>query len=382
MSAAPGHAPARARVHRLWDVLVPRWPDSLFGRLAVLLTVVAIASHALALSLLFELRPMGPGPHHEPPPLHAGVGAPEPGKSLAPPGPPGPALTGMLLDIGVRLGAVLWAAWIGARWLSAPLRRLARSTQELATNIHRPPLVPEGTRECREASGVINQLQQHILAQLEERDRFVAAVSHDLRTPLTRLALRAESLGSEVERRRFGKDIQEMDLMIRATLDHLCGAAEAEATVTLDLGSLVETLVADRQACDEPVGLCPAMRPQAPAPSARVQVSALRRAIGNLIDNAVFYGGSAEVGVSEDAQSARVTVSDRGPGIPDAALEQVLKPFVRLEGSRNRNTGGLGLGLSVVNDIARRHGGHVVLSNRPGGGLRAELVLPRTAARA
>jgi protein-histidine pros-kinase len=360
-----------ALVHRLRGALAQRWPDSLFGRLAVLLIVVAVASHALALSLMFEMHPLDLGPPNGPPPPHL------PGGMGAPPGPP---LAGILLDVGVRLGAVLLAAWVGARWLSAPLHRLARSTQELATDIHRTPLVPEGTRECREASTVINQLQQHILAQLEERDRFVAAVSHDLRTPLTRLALRAESLDSEVERQRFGNDIREMDLMIRATLDHLCGAADVEATVTLDLGSLVESLVGDRQDCGERVTLCIPMHPQAPAPRAKAQVSALRRAIGNLIDNAVSYGGAAEVGVSEDAHSVRVIVSDRGPGIPDAALEQVLKPFVRLEGSRNRNTGGVGLGLSVVNDIARRHGGHVVLSNRPGGGLQAELVMPRLAA--
>lgn len=363
----------------LRGALAQCWPDSLFGRLAVLLIGVAIVSHVLALSLLFEMHPQEPAPHHGPPPPHL------PGAMGASPGPPGPGghpLASMLIDIGVRLGAVLLAAWVGARWLSAPLKRLARATQALAADIHRAPLVPEGTRECREASAVINQLQQHILAQLEERDRFVAAVSHDLRTPLTRLALRAESLDSEAERQRFGKDIREMDLMIRATLDHLCGTADAETPVLLDLDSLVESLVADRQSCGQSVSLRELRPAGAPAPCIRAEVSALRRAIGNLIDNAVFYGGSAELAVCEESACVRILVIDSGPGIPAASLETVLKPFVRLDASRNRNTGGVGLGLSVVDDIARRHGGKVVLSNRSAGGLQAELVFPRPPATA
>jgi protein-histidine pros-kinase len=166
---------------------------------------------------------------------------------------------------------------------------------------------------------------QHVINQLSAPGSarpLCAAVSHELRTPLTRMALRAESLGSEVERRRFGKDIREMDLMIRATLDHLCGAADVEATVALDLGSLVESLVADRQDCGERVSLCMPMHPQAPAPHVKAQVSALRRAIGNLIDNAVSYGGAAEVGVVN--AHVCVIVSNSGPSIGRAG--QVLQP--------------------------------------------------------
>ena len=351
------------------------WPDTLFARLAVLLVMVALASHVLALSLMFEMRP-DVGPPHGPPPMGA-FAPPHPPPHLRP--PPGPPLSGKLLDIGVRLGALLLAAWVGARWLSAPLRRLAQSTHELTANIHRPALRLEGTRECREAGAGINQLQQHILAQLEERDQFVAAVSHDLRTPLTRLALRAESLASETDSQRFGQDIHEMDLMIRATLDHLCGAADKEATVNLDLASLVDSLVSDRQDMGQTVQQveAPVLGGQTPAPKIQAQVSAMRRCIGNLIDNAVAYGGGAEVAVVEDARAVRLVVSDRGPGIPAEALEKVLRPFVRLEASRNRHTGGVGLGLAAVADIMRRHGGRVDLRNRVGGGLQAELVFPK-----
>jgi signal transduction histidine kinase len=299
--------------------------------------------------------------------------------NFPPPTHHGPPLSGILLEMGVRLGALLLAAWVGARWLSAPLGRLARSTHELTANIHRPALRLEGTRECREAGAGINQLQQHILAQLEERDQFVAAVSHDLRTPLTRLALRAESLENEVDRQRFGQDIREMDLMIRATLDHLCGTADQEPMVNLDLESLVDSMVSDRQDMGQnvmqvrqPECSCPAM-----APHIRTQVSALRRCIDNLIDNAMFYGGGAEVGLEEDAGTVWVSVSDRGPGIPNDSLEKVLLPFMRLDASRNRNSGGVGLGLAAVADIVRRNGWRIELSNRQGGGLQAILLFPK-----
>lgn len=364
-----------AFAQRLLRTLDRIWPDTLFARLAVLLVMVALASHVLALSLMFEMRP-DVGPPHGPPPAGA-FAPPHPLPHLRP--PPGPPLSGKLLDSGVRLGALLLAAWVGARWLSAPLRRLAQSTHELTANIHRPALRLEGTRECREAGAGINQLQQHILAQLEERDQFVAAVSHDLRTPLTRLALRAESLASETDRQRFGHDIREMDLMIRATLDHLCGAADKEATVNLDLASLVDSLVSDRQDMGQTVQQVepPVLDGQTPTPKIQAQVSAMRRCIGNLIDNAVAYGGGAEVAVVEDARAVRLVVSDRGPGIPAEALEKVLRPFVRLEASRNRHTGGVRLGLAAVADIMRRHGGRVDLRNRVGGGLQAELVFPK-----
>lgn len=350
-----------------------RWPDSLFGRLALLLVAVAIASHVLALSLMFELRPGGPPP--EPPPARA-LAPGMTGSPLVRPGPPhGPPVSGMLLDIGVRLGAVLIAAWVGARWLSAPLRRLAGGTQALAADIRRAPLPLEGPAECREAGAVINRLQQSILAQMDERDRFVAAVSHDLRTPLTRLALRVESLDDAGERERFGRDIRAMETMIRATLGYLQGDAAEEEWTVLELGSLLSSVAEDRQDCGQPV-TWPASASDARPLRVKARVSALRRALDNLVDNALFYGGTAELGLLVDGDRVRVSVADHGPGIPEHALEQVLQPFVRLDASRNRHTGGTGLGLAVVADTARRHGGRVELGNRPGGGLLAQLVLP------
>lgn len=342
-----------------------RWlPDSLFGRLALLLIGVALVSHVLVLTMMFEFRPVHPH-------LMPGGGVPPQDG-----GPHGPPLGGILMDIVVRLGGVSLAAWVGARWLSAPMRRLAEATRELAHNIHRAPIVEAGTRECREATSVINQLQKNICAQLAERDLFVAAVSHDLRTPLTRLALRVQSLQSDAERQQFGRDIAEMDSMIRATLDHLSGSAEAEPWVDLDLRALVQSQVHDNQDCGFEVYL---MNDSAQAESGlhiRAQLSALRRCIANLVENAVRYGGSAEIQLRQDGQSVRLSVCDRGPGIPAESLSKVLLPFFRVETSRNRHTGGVGLGLSTANDIARRHGGSLTLTNRDGGGLLAELVFP------
>jgi protein-histidine pros-kinase len=215
-------------------------------------------------------------------------------------------------------------------------------------------------------------MQQRIRAQLDERDQFVAAVSHDLRTPLTRLALRVESLKDAADRQRFAKDVAEMDTMIRVTLDYLRGAADAEPWVPMDMASLVESLAHDQQDCGHDVQALTLP----PVPPVRAQPTALRRCISNLLDNAVRYGGSARVHLAPVGPMLRVLVHDDGPGIPEAELGRVLQPFYRVEGSRNRHTGGVGLGLAAAHDIARQHGGSLQLRNRPGGGIEAELVLP------
>ncbi|WP_296465461.1 ATP-binding protein [Rhodoferax sp.] len=380
---------SRALVARAGALVQRCLPASLFGRLAWLLGLTVLFSHVLALTLMFEMRPdMRPdlranGPLPGPPPgaLHWGGAAPPPPPPYLDPSDDrhhgGPPPVGLLLDIAVRLGALLLAAWVAARWLSDPVRRLAAAASELGHNIHRAPLPESGSLECREATRVFNQMQQHIRAQLAQRDQFVAAVSHDLRTPLTRLALRVESLSDAQERQRFGRDIAEMDTMIRATLDYLRGAADAEPWVTLDLAALVNSLVEDQQEAGHDVVVEPGEGP--PIAPLRAQASALRRCISNLLDNAARYAGGAQVRLTEDAQGVRVTVLDRGPGIPESELAQVLQPFYRVEASRNRNTGGVGLGLASASDIARQHGGSLQLSNRMGGGLQAELCVPRRA---
>jgi len=329
-------------------------PDTLFGRLALLLFVAVLASHVLALTLMFELRPMPPGhpphpPHGRPPLLHPGL----------------------LLDIGIRLSALMLAAWIGARWVSQPIRQLAGAAREIGLDIHRPPMAEGGTEECRAATRVFNQMQAQIRQQLSERDRFVAAVSHDLRTPLTRLALRAEALGNPLQRDQFGRDIVEMNDMITATLDYLRGAANPEPFVLLDVASLLGSLADDQQACGHDV------RSTGHAAPIKAQASSLRRCVDNLVANAVRYGGAARICLEDHPDHLRIEVSDEGAGIPEDELQRVLEPFYRLESSRNRNNGGVGLGLSIAHDVARRHQGRLQLRNGHPRGLVATLTLPR-----
>lgn len=357
-------------------------PRTLFGRLALLLFVAVIASHVLALTMMFEVMgPPGHGHAHGPGPAFgsaSGPGLMPPPDASAGHGPTPPFLHwGQWLDIGIRLAALMLAAWVGARWLSQPVLRLASAASELGRNIHRPPLVEEGTQECRDATRVFNQMQAQICRQLAERDRFVAAVSHDLRTPLTRMALRAESLSDASQRQQFARDIGEMESLITATLDYLRGTAQPETPVLLDVEAELHSLVDDYQDSGQPVRVAAHEAGVPPCAPVITQAAALRRCITNLVDNAVRYGGGAELRCVDSPSQLCIEVRDHGPGIPEAELEQVLQPFYRLEGSRNRGTGGVGLGLAIAHDMAQRLGGELHLANAPDGGLLARVTLPR-----
>lgn len=398
--AALSPQPLRSAIKALARWLVP---STLFGRLALLLLVAVLASHVLALSLMWELRPSpppgAPGAWQGPPPPSSApseVMAPPPGAAEAtgvgrvahtarlqpprPPGPPGIAQVmdapprlklGLLLDIGVRLAVLLAVAWWAARWLAQPMHRLASAAQELGRNLDRPPLPEDGPAECRDASRVFNQMQARLRQQLADRDGFVAAVSHDLRTPLTRLRLRAEALPHPQDQERFGRDIAEMDAMITATLDYLRGVAQAEPWVRLDVAALLQSLA------DDHLDMGHAVTVQGQAQPLAVQAGALRRCLDNLVGNAVRYGGSAEITLQDEPGGLMIAVRDHGPGLPEAELDRVTAPFYRVEASRNRSSGGVGLGLTIAQDIVRRHGGELRLSNAPGGGLLARVWLPR-----
>ena len=335
---------------------------SLLVRVALLLVVAVVVGHVLAMTLMFELRPRLPV-----------IGPPGP----PPVGPPPVTLwmqLGMVLDLGVRLAALGLAAWVAVRWLLAPMKRLACAARALGDDIEGPPLPEDGTRECQEVSRLFNQMQTRIRQQWSARDRFVAAVSHDLRTPLTRLRLRTEGLADSEQKRQFSRDIAEMDDMIRTTLDYLCGAADAEATVRLDLAALVGSLAEDQREAGHQVTV---WGTAAPLPA---QALALRRCIGNLVENAIRYGTSVEIHLVDGAEAVEVSVRDRGPGLPEAELDKVMAPFYRVASSRERHRAGVGLGLSIAQDIARRHGGELALKNRGDGsgtGLVATLRLPR-----
>ena len=278
----------------------------------------------------------------------------------------------LLLTLTVLLVVVLTLSFIAVRWLSRPLRTLAEAAEGLGKNIHAPPLAEEGPTEVRQAARAFNTMQSRLVSYIEDRTRVLAAISHDLKTPLTRLRLRAELLDDEDTRARFEKDLGEMQSMVTDALAALRGLDAPAQTVPVDVMALLESLQADNREQGRTIEI----EGRAASPLTADPLR-LKRCVGNLLDNAVIYGQRAHVSVEDSPKSLTLRIRDEGPGIPEAMLERVFDPFFRLEGSRSRETGGTGLGLSIARNIARAAGGDVSIRNRPAGGLEAVLVLPR-----
>jgi len=278
----------------------------------------------------------------------------------------------LLLTLAVLLASVIVLALLAVRWLTRPLAVLAAAADELGRDIRRPPLPEDGPAEVRRAAVAFNTMQARIQTYLREREQMLAAVSHDLRTPITRLRLRTELIGDETLRAKFAHDLAEMEAMTSAALDFLRGAGRDEAVQPVDVMALLESLQADMEEVGHEVSV--QGESHAPYPARPL---AFKRCLTNLIDNAVKYGERAAVRVEDDTAQLRIIVADNGPGISEEQLERVFEPFYRVEGSRSRTTGGVGLGLSVARDIAHAHGGELTLHNRAGGGLEAILALPR-----
>lgn len=275
-----------------------------------------------------------------------------------------------LIDLAVMLLAVVVLVVIVTRSTVRPLADLARAARGFADDLNHPPLPEKGPSEVREAAAAFNAMQTRIRSGIEERERFLAAVSHDLKTPVTRLRLRAELTPDPVLRDAILRDVDDMQQLIDDALDFLSGNAVEEPVGPVDLVALVERVVDDfahtgQVTLDAPDALRFDARPRA-----------LQRALRNLVDNALKYGGNAHVVLAANPDGVVITVEDDGPGIPEDALESVFEPFRRLEASRSRETGGTGLGLAIVRQVARIHGGEARLANRGGGGLRAEIRLP------
>lgn len=278
----------------------------------------------------------------------------------------------LLLTLAVLLVSVIALTLLAVRWLTRPLAVLATAADELGRDMHRPPLPEDGPAEVRRAAAAFNTMQARLQTHMREREQMLAAVSHDLRTPITRLRLRAELIEDETLRAKFARDLAEMEAMTAAALDFLRGVNKDEPVQPVDVMALLESLQADLEEAGHNVTVQGQMRAPYPA-----HPLALKRLLSNLIENAVKYGTRASVTVKDEAARLRIVITDEGPGVPEEQLEQVFEPFYRIEGSRSRETGGVGLGLSVARDIARAHGGELVVRNRVGGGLEAVLTLPR-----
>ncbi len=271
----------------------------------------------------------------------------------------------------MTIAVALLSLWV-VRRMTRPLRALANASESLGRDVKSPPLEETGPVEVRQAVRAFNEMQRRLRRLIENRTRMLAAISHDLKTPITLLRLRAEYIEDAEEKHKTLATLAEMESMIGSTLAFAREDAEQEEPRVVDLPSLVESICDDLADAGHSVEF-----EEAPAVKYPCRPLALKRAVSNVIDNAIKYAGNARVKVSSDASAVEIVVDDDGPGIPEAELNEVFAPFYRLERSRSRETGGAGLGLSLARTVAHAHGGEITLVNRLEGGLRAIIHLPR-----
>lgn len=257
--------------------------------------------------------------------------------------------------------------------MTRPLRDFADAAERIGLDVRSPTLPEQGSRELRNATRAFNVMQGRLRRFVDDRTMMLAAISHDLRTMLTRLKLRAEFIEDTEQQAKAISDLDEMQAMLDSTLAFARDDAAEEARTQTDLAALVQSLCDDMADGGQPVSCRTTGRlPYVCAPGA------IKRAVQNIVVNAIKYGVSASVEVREEADRIDIAVTDAGPGIPADRREDIFRPFYRLETSRNRETGGSGLGLAVARSIARRHGGDIVLEDAPGGGLTVKVSLPHT----
>lgn len=277
-----------------------------------------------------------------------------------------------LLSMAIMAAVVLAASGWAVRRITAPLGALSAAAERFGRDINAPPLPETGTSETSHAARAFNAMQVRLRTLIENRTRLLAAISHDLRTPLTLLRLRAENYEDIGERDKMLLAIADMEAMITSVLDFARDEAKTEVSRATDVAALVQSIADDMA----DAGLSVEMAPSDPI-ILECRPTALKRALINLVENAVKYGKSARIAVGLTSSAAIVTINDEGPGIPEQEITRVFEPFYRIEESRNRNTGGVGLGLSVALSAVEAHGGQLTLKNRPEGGLSAIVVLPR-----
>jgi signal transduction histidine kinase len=276
----------------------------------------------------------------------------------------------LVLWFAVSAVALVPLAYFFARGLVRPLASFAEAAERFGRDPRSPPLSLKGSTEIVKAVTAFNEMQDRLRRYVEDRTSMVAAIAHDLRTPLTRLRFRVEAAPEEA-RAKMNSDIDQMEAMIAATLVFVRDASADPQRTRLELSSLLESVVDDMAETGADVTVRECQKVVIDADSL-----ALRRLLTNLLENAVKYGGRARASLSVSNRLAEIDIDDDGPGVPIRELNRVFDPFYRREPSRSRQTGGIGLGLSVARSIARAHGGDVALVNRPMGGLTARVTLP------
>nr|WP_302053919.1 HAMP domain-containing sensor histidine kinase [Sphingomonas tagetis] len=261
--------------------------------------------------------------------------------------------------------------WVGSR-VGRPLRKLATAAREFHPSAPSEPIEERGPGDVRAVIAAYNLMSSRVTAMLDEKDQMLGAIGHDLRTPLAALRVRIESVEDDEDRARMADTIDEMN----RTLDDILSLARlgrpSEPPTETDLSALIDAVVDDFRELGHAVDYEDGQRL-----IMRLRPALMRRAVRNLIENAVKYGGGGEVTLKPDGASVRIEVADRGPGIAPDQIAAVFDPFTRLDASRNRSTGGVGLGLTLARAIVREAGGDISLANREGGGLSATIVLPR-----
>lgn len=277
----------------------------------------------------------------------------------------------LLMALGITALLLTPVVWLMARRLTRPIRAFAQAAERLGADPEAEPLTPSGPTEVRTAIAAFNDMQAAIRQHMRQRTQTIAAIAHDLRTPLTRLRFRAEQ-APDALRDRMAGDVEEMDALIGQALAFARGETRAERRDPLDLSALA----ADCVSGFGETGADITFEGGNDALPVEGDPAGLRRAVSNLIDNGLKFAGSARVAAFRLGDAAVITVSDAGPGLAEDELETVFEPFYRGERSRSRQTGGAGLGLAVARQAARAAGGEVTLSNRAGGGLEARLTLP------
>jgi signal transduction histidine kinase len=264
------------------------------------------------------------------------------------------------------------AVYVVTRGITRPLSDLARAAEAVGRDLRQPPLVERGSRELRDAARAFNTMQERMQRYVDSRTRVLAAMSHDLKTPLTRLRLRVTTIDDPDMQFRVDRDLDEMENMVHGALTLLRGLNDDEPAEAVDINELLGTLQGEFAEMGTPFEV-----------HGRVRVlyagkpMALKRCLTNLISNATKFGGGVSVHL-QDGAAVTIAVRDQGPGIPAEYLARVFEPYYRIESSRNRDTGGTGLGLCIARDIAQAHGGALTLSNLPQRGLQATLTLPRS----
>lgn len=278
----------------------------------------------------------------------------------------------ILIVLGILLISVILISLLAVKSITRPLQKLRMAAEGLGKNIQQEPMNETGPAEVKETAKAFNTMQQRLKSYIEDKAQILAAVSHDLKTPLTRMRLRADLFDDEQLRDKTLKDLDDMEKMVTATLEFMRGSETKEKSQDIDLIALLESIQEDFRDSGSQVDLSGALNsPYTGKPLL------LKRCFNNLIDNGLRYGEKVHIKVKDETNQITIQICDNGPGIPEELHQKIFDPFFRLEGSRAQHTGGTGLGLGIARNIARAHGGDISLSNQETRGLCVTLKLPR-----